>query len=159
MNENHAPTTWQVYLRQLPTAEPSAALRARVLAQPGRARWRPGALLGTAAAALAVLALGMGMLSQPGHPPAADALLPTAAGAGAGTLAAAQALEHRVRQRGIAAGPGLRAGIADIDRALQDAYRRHAHEEELDALWRARTVALDAMDKGLATAPIVPARI
>lgn len=146
------------YLQALPDADAPAALRARVLAAPARAgvgqpavaprrpriRHLPWAL--AAAAAVAAVAL-RGVMAP-------DAALPDSE-----AIMAAQAMEHRVLDRGIAGDPAMRAGIARIDRALGDAYRRHAGDEELDALWRARTRALDAMDKGLTTAPVVPARI
>jgi hypothetical protein len=146
------------YLHALPEAVAPVALRARVLdasmrSRPGppavaarRSRIRRLPLALAAAAAVAAIALRV-VLAPETDVPDSQAIM------------AAQAMEHRVLDRGIAGDPALRAGIAQIDRALGDAYRRHAGDEELDALWRARTRALDAMDKGLTTAPVVPARI
>lgn len=134
---------WRQYLHALPAADPPAALRARVLARaaPGRPSRRPLWAL-AAAAALALVALRIGMAPEPAPRNAA--------------LLASQQLEHRVLDSEAAADPRLQAGIAEIDRALGAAYRRGAGGEELDTLWRARARALE---QGLAAAPAVPARI
>lgn len=157
-NGRHGNGDVRGYLHALPEAEAPAALRARVLGAAVRAGverpgtttrpsrgWRLPWALAAAAAVAAVVLRG--------------ALAPEAGVPDSAAIMAAQAIEHRVLDRGIAGDPAVRAGIAEIDRALSDAYRRRAGDEELDALWRARTQALDAMDKGLTTAPVVPARI
>ena len=156
LDNGHWDPALRAYLLALPEAEPPPELRQRVLAalpvaaRPAPLQKRPWLLGLAAAVAMAALTLRMVLAPAPVTTPVV---------ASATAIGAAQALEHRVLDRGLAAGPAQRAGIAGIDRALAEAYRREAGDEELDALWRARSRALDAIDKGLTTAPVVPARI
>lgn len=162
---NHPQAQCRDYLLGLPGALPPPALRQRVLEQlavgtagtarrttatHARSRRRRWPLALAAALGTAALALGLAMGPLGGQRAGAPAASP---------MVTAQALEQRVLATGLAPAAAPRSAVEDIDRALGDAYRRQAADEELDALWRARAQALDAMDKGLAAAPVLPARI